>query len=443
MNRSAHSRRALLRAIGTSSLAAPFLSRLSFGAEPPRRLLVFFTPNEPIDRAHWAPPGQGASFKLTGLNPMLAPLEPFRDKLNLIGDLSMERIASLDKKDGGHRGIGWMLTGRPNVPTGPQQPDFWAGGISLDQFVAERFKTPAVTLGALSGGSSGNGRISYAGRMQPVHPQEDPKVAFDRTFQNVVPGKPGAGAGDAEARRLQQKSVLDTVAADLGDLSARLAAPEREKLDRHLSMIRDLEKQLQAAPSGAACQAVAPKSVPDHKTNAAYPRTSRLQMDVAVQALACQVTRVASVQLGNTGAGHLTPLWPDDGININKDEHNIAHAYSQTGSGPDVKNRELLESFYYRQFAYLLRQMEAVPEGNGTLLDHTLVFWVKNISHNHKWDPVFFMTAGGGAFMSTGRFLSFPGRPHNDLLSGICQKLGLSDVSSFGEPSVATEPLSI
>jgi hypothetical protein len=157
--------------------------------------------------------------------------------------------------------------------------------------------------------------------------------------------------------------------------------------------------------------------------------------------------RVGSIQLGNSGGAAGTPNWPEEDVNVDVEEHELAHLYAQ-GAGY-VAQREALETFYTRQFRYLLQRLDSVEEADGTtLLDNTLVLWAKNISHNHSEKPMLFMLAGGGGAygLETNRYHSFPDQPHNRLLVSICQLVGeggLADVDAFGDPDHGKGSLSI
>ena len=135
-------RRSLLTGLGAAALAVPMLRNApSAHADVfPKRFVVFFSPNEPIDKAHWAP---GAGLALTDV---MQPLEPHKDKLVLLGDLRMY-TRDKDPFGGGHVGVGHLLTGEVNVPYGSENYEFWAGGISVDQLIAQRLGVDALTLG--------------------------------------------------------------------------------------------------------------------------------------------------------------------------------------------------------------------------------------------------------------------------------------------------------
>lgn len=433
-------RRDVLTGIGAAA-SLPFLSRFasrSVQAQDQgafaKRLIVFFTPNEPIHPDHWRPNGNGNEFALTGLTPMMASLEPHMADLLMIGGLEMQTRA-IETHGAGHVGIGHMLTGRTVSPHGSHAHEFWASGISVDQHIANHLGVDALTLGVRPGTNGGNARISYSAADQPVHPIADPIAAFDSIFADFdVP------AAELDALRARRLSVLDKVAGELEALESKVPSEAANKLGVHLDRIRDLETKLSDA-TPLECSPAAPAGGMDYTANANFPEAARRQMDVMVEAIACGVTDVASLQLSASGGHTLTPLWPGEGININIDAHTMAHDWNKGAT--QLQQRIEFETLMFDLFAYLLDQLAAVPEGNGRLLDNTLVFWVKNLGVGHNSNQMLFMLGGGaGGALETGRYLEFPGASHNDLLVSVCNLMGM-DETTFGDPSLCSGPLPV
>lgn len=434
MNKPVHriSRRALLGGIGAGILGVPFLSRMPSAEAQvfPTRFVVFFTPNESIDKQFWQP---GANM---ALKPMMQPLTPYKSKLNIIGDLEFTSRLD-DPHPGGHIGIGHVLIGRRVIPFGPNEGDHFAGGISVDQYIADQLGVDPLVVGARVGSNSGNSRLSYTGPNQPVQPIEDPMKAFNQVLGNYA--VPPDVLAEMNA---QKRSVLDTVAGHLDGIKTRVSAADQDKLAVHLDRVRELELKLQQSQA-VTCSPVAPAGGYSYTSNADYPIIGRRHMDVVAQALACNVTRVATIQLGNSGTSHITPAWPSEGIDINVDAHNISHNYNNAQDALNTDRRVQLETWYYKQFAYLLQKLDEVPEGSGTLLDNTLVLWCKPIGRRHSVNEMLFMLAGSaGGQLATGRYLSFDAMPHNNLLTSCCQLMGLGD-QSFGDGNYCTGPLAL
>jgi hypothetical protein len=260
---------------------------------------------------------------------------------------------------------------------------------------------------------------------------------FDDLFADAL--LPAAELAALKARRL---SVLDRVAGDLARVSPQLPTEARHKLDIHADMVRELEQQIED-DKVIDCTPTAP-GAGDYEDNDMFPIAVRRQIDVMVQALGCGMTDVATLQVSNSGASNITPIWPDEGIDINVDYHNIAHDYNNSPGGSITTRRVEMETFMFSLFAYLLQKLEEVPEGTGgTMLDNSVVLWMKPIGRNHRTDELLFMLAGsGGGQLDTGRFVSFPEQPHNNLLVTLCNLMGLPD-TTFGDPDYCTGPLAL
>lgn len=428
---SAIGRRTLLGGLGAAFAGLPFLSRMpsAEAQEFPKRFMVFFTPNEAIDKDFWKP---GAGF---ALKEMMSPLEPLKHKLNVIGGLALKSRMD-DDHPGGHVGIGHLLIGRKVIPYGPNEPDHFGGGISVDQHIANELGVEALVLGARTGGNNGNGRLSYVAGNEPVPPVEDPLKAFDQTLGDYT--LPPDELADLKAQR---RSVLDTVAGHLDGLAPKMSSLDKQKLETHLDRVRDLELKLQES-AGIVCEPVDPAGGFSYQSNEDFPTTIRRQIDVAVQALACDVTRVASLQISQSGGSNITPNWGgSEGINISTDVHSLSHNFNDAQTTENANRRVEIERWYNKQFFYLLDSLESIPEGDGTMLDNTLVLWTKPIGRRHNVNEMLFMTAGSaGGQIQTGRYLEFMGVPHNNLLVSCCQLMGLSD-TTFGDSQYCNNPL--
>jgi hypothetical protein len=295
----------------------------------------------------------------------------------------------------------------------------------------------ALTLGVRVASSNGNSRISYTGPSQPVDPITAPDVAFDGLFADAI-----LPAEERAALKAQRLSVLDRVTGDLTRAKTRLPTEARHKLDIHSDMVRELELKLQADKL-IDCTPESPGSG-DYNSNGMFPTTVRRQIDVMIQALGCGLTDVASLQLSNSGASNITPMWPEEGINISDHYHYLAHEYIENPNATNTARRIEMERYLFSLFGYLLERLDSIPEGTGgTMLDSSLVLWIKPLGYRHRTDKMLFMLAGGAnGQLQTGRFVSFPDAPHNNLLLEVCHLMGLSD-QTFGDPAYCTGPLSL
>ena len=460
------SRRAMLRsslqalgAVGLCPLLESSPARAQQG-EPVRRLVVFYTPNGTIG-SQWRPRGGETDFTVGRI---LSPLMPYRSKLLILGGVDM---ALADAGFGSHhtRGIGGLLTGRPilmgNFRSAGPPTAGWASGMSVDQHIARvvgaqsRFRS--LELGVRVVDAEVRGRLSYLGASQPLPPMESPYDGFDRLFAG---GRPPASAtppgslppvADARAERLRQqrKSVLDFLGQELGAVRAFVAAEDRARLDAHLESVRDIERRLVAPATGggsgpvpaAGCQAPVAGSRIDLGDAANLPALGRLQMDLVASALACDLTRVVTLQWTHAESNQSFPF-----LGITGQHHVLSHA----GDGDAAAQESLtkINTWYAEQLGYLLGKLASYSEGGGTLLDNTVVLWASEVgkgnNHAHR-DLPFLLAGGGGGRLRTGRFVDYlasggRGQPHNNLLVSLANVMGLPD-TRFGDPAHCTGPL--
>jgi len=438
-------RRRLLQGITASALAYPFIRSIpSSAADHPKRILFFYSPNNSMDAPYWKPEGSGSEYALpTELPEMLAALNPFREKLLVVGNMHM---LTRDKETGpgGHVGMGHQLTGWANRPWAnqTQESEFWAGGISIDQHIASELGTDALTLAARPYGSNGGCRISYKGADQPVDPYEDPFAAYQAMF-----GNPDLTVDEQVAYNQRQMRALSHVAAELDRVKGRLPHVDRQKLEIHLEHVTKLENDI-AAFNPAACDPTAPEGGYNYDSGSDFPITGRRHIDVLATAVACGVTRVGSIQNGNTGnAENYNGVtdWPSEDIYIDRSQHVVAHDFeTDPDVGSNLANRMAIEKFYVRQYAYLLEKLDAIPEGEGTVLDNTLVVWTKGMGRGHSKDRLLYLIAGGSGFpeLGPGRYLDRPGVPHNNLLVTLANLMGVP-TETFGDPEICTGPMEL
>lgn len=422
-------RRHFLAGLGTSLLASPLLRVLSGEAQAatPRaqRLIVVFTPNGTIHN-HWRPAGTELDFSF----PAGSVLEPLtRHKSNL---LVCEGLNFVDA-DNHDPGMATMLTGGGTAQSLTQ-------GMSLDQYVASKLGTgsrfQSLEFGVQTSlwGAGRTTRMSYSAPGVFVSPEDVPRNAYQRLF-----GALGAGVATADKQLRRRKSMLDLVRTDLGDLSQRVGAEEKQRLEQHLEALRQTEQGLSTPSTSATCSPGESPLALDPTANGNFPVMGRAQMDLLVSALSCGMTRVASLQWAHTIAPQVF-TW----TGAKETHHELSHKDdSNTAGVADFVN---CERWFADQFAYLLDALKARPdlENGGTLLDSTLVLWAKELgdSRLHACRSVPFVLAGGArTSLRFGRYLRFNGEPHQRLLTSICNALGL-DLDTFGDASRSMGPLS-
>lgn len=450
------SRRSFLRGLAGTAIALPLLEaglgRQAIaqstpgilGADGfPKRFIYFFHPNGTQQNVFW--PTAGASSKDFQLSQILSPLEGFKNKLIIPKGIELKSGAGdMGPGEPHQRGMGTVLTGYP-LQTG----DFvggdgslagWGAGISLDQVLAQHIGEN-TSLGSLQLGIRADTtaptaevrtRLSYLGAGQPLPPQNDPKNVFDQIFSDFM-----TEPAELVELRERRKSVLDGVIAQFGALNKRAGYADRQRLESHLALVRDLEQRLENdRVTGAACYAPADPGAQEPDSEDSMPDIARLQIDLLVMAFACDITRVGGLQFSNA-KNHIRFPW----LESLGDGHQLSHA----GPSDSASFNQWVarDTWFSEQFAYLLTALDSVPEGSGSMLDNTVVLWINELSqgntHSHV-DMPFVMAGGGGGYFDTGQFLELGNVSHSNLLVSIQNAFGIES-PTFGDPRFCTGPL--
>jgi len=426
-------RRQFIGQVGAFALANAVLreQRALAQSKPfPRRLILMFSPDGTIPSA-WGATGSRFDFQL---NAILKPLEPFRADLVVTTGIDMKSAYS-GPGDGHQQGMGHLFTGVELLPGDIKggcdscPAASYASGISVDQEVANvlgkdtRFRS--LELGVLVSDAQNTWtRMSSRGSGQPLPPESDPTRLFARVFGDL-----GADPLGVQRRRALKQSVLDFVHRDFGSVRTRVGAEARDKLTQHEDNLRDIEKRLDSPSSlGSTCSVPILGTKLEARANANAPALGKLQIDLLVMALACDLTRVGSLMWTNS-VGQMSFPW----LGISDRQHDLSH---EGNGNADAQSKLVrINTWYAEQFAYLLQKLESVKEGDGTMLDNTLVVWGNElgVGNSHTRDNIPFLLAGkAGGSVRTGQYLNFTTRPHNDLLTSICQAMGLPN-TSFGD----------
>ncbi len=437
-------RRTFLHGAGGLAVGLPWLDamldpKLAYGGGsggPPKRLVVFFS-NNGTYHPNYIPSGGEYDFTLS---PILEPLAPHRDRLIVTSGIDMEVSYNGYESGSPHAWIGSILSGALSI----QNPDSgWVtgGGQTLDQYLGEQIgqdtRFPTFEFGVQAQQYNGNAEahLSYAGPAEPIAREDDPQTVFDRLFGDFE-----ADPSDAAARTARRQLVIDAVKEDMDRLKAKLGTDDRQRVDQHLESIRDIEQQIQTGGLDSAC------SIPDIGDptgggslyrDDVYPAMGRAAMDMLVASLACDLTRVTTLQW-NEALGSRTFTW------LGHDE--LWHEISHKGDGDALGNQQKTEvnRWYAEQLAYLASRLESIPEGDGTLLDNTLIVWVNELgrgnAHDRRNMPFVLLGDAQGHFQ-TGRYLSYAGDSHNNLLVSIANAMGV-DIDTYGEAAYCSGPLS-
>lgn len=433
MNR--FSRRRLLAGLAAGAAAWP-IAHLVGGPSRARaggvaeRLIVFYFPDGIAGRSASGDPNVFDAHGGAGgpmLSEILAPLAPFASRCTFVNGLSMGPA-----DEGSHPG------GAKKLLTATDG----GYGESIDRVLARTVGATTATqhlyLGvqANADSASGDKHISYPSAGITATPEDDPVRAFSRLFTGATPMPPGTSGVDS--------SILDVASADLADLRARLGATERTKLDLHADALRQVEMRLSSMTMTMGDCSMPSLGLPALDGAALYAPESfasllEAQTDVMVTAMACGLTRVGVMQCSHhTSELIMSRIMGSSMYDPGYDMR--SHQASHYGASHDLTNR--LYSSYVQQrtwwverFASLLAALDARPEGDGTMLDHSMVLLCSEVSdgntHLHG-DMPFVIGGTAGGRIPGGRVLDTGGARHAGLLVSLAQAMG-SSMGTFGD----------
>lgn len=423
------SRRKLLRGIlagAAVSVGLPWLevfagrrAQAACGDGFPKRLVLFLwgNGNRP---AQWTPTGSGSDWSLSA---ELAALEAFKQKITVVSGLSV-KVDNISPHWSSATGL---LTGQPIIG---DDNSWTVAAPTIDQVVAQAIGGETIYR-SLQIGVDSAGCFSYNGPNSVNPAESDPYTLYQRIFGDSfrAPGEEGL----VDPRLAWRRSVLDGVMEDIGSLQSELGAADKVRLDQHLQGVRDLEQRLarleEDPPNLASCSRPGEPltSYPDVDGRPQLSARSRAMADLAAMALACDQTRVLTFQFSQPLSGALYPDASDG-------HHSLTH--NEGGDQPEVDG---ITDYIMQEFAYLLERFEAVVEGDGSLLDHSVVLATSEVSEGktHSLDEIPMVIAGGGCgSLVMGQHLRVPGDNSNKAMLSILRSMDLS-VSSFGTGDTA------
>ncbi len=424
------SRRAFLGTLGASGVLVPFLPMLDRELEAapgdfPLRLLLLFSANGTLHE-RWAPTGSESDFTL---GPILSPLEAYKDRMVVLDGLEVSRDGP---GDGHQKGMGILWTGSrllegTEFAGGDGSSAGWGGGISIDQHIAGTVGTDtpykSLEFGVQTQGASVWSRMCYAGGDQPLAPEDNPQAMFDRLFADY-----DVDASELDRLKAQRQSVIDLVKGDLDSLLVRHgSANDKLKIEAHLASIRAIEQRNQAEVP--ACEIPGAPAGIDHQANDNFPTVSQLQTDIMAMALTCGLTRVASMQW-SASVSNVRHNW----VGVPEGHHDLSHLGD--GDQSMIDKLTSINTWYAEQTRYLMDALASIPEGDGSVLDNTLIVWGNELSrgNSHGNNPVPFVLLGGaGGKIQMGRYLQYDGTRHNRLLVSLCHAMGMPEQQTFGD----------
>lgn len=421
------SRRSVLKGLSTS-IALPWLEVMgpmtSWATETttekaaPNRMAFLYVPNGK-NMADWTPEQEGTDYELPAI---LKPLEPVREDILVMTGLTADKARANGDGGGDHaRALSAFLTG--TQPRKTDGADIRAG-VSVDQVAASRIghhtRLGSLEIGCERGAMAGNcdsgyscvysSTMAWRSATQPLPKEVNPKLVFERLF--------GSGPDSArEQRDAVRRSVLDFVREDTRDLQKKLSGADVRKLDEYFSSIRDIELRIERA---AQLPPVSRPDVPEPEgPPEAYVDHIRLMCDLMVLAFQADVTRVCTFVLANEGSNRPYPF-----IGVSEGHHDLSHHGNDQAKKDKIRQ---INEFHTAQLAYLLQKMKSIPEGDGTLLDHSMIVYGSGNSdgnrHNHDDLPVLLAGRAGGT-IDTGRHVRYSKEtPLNNLWLSLLERM--------------------
>ncbi|WP_419861275.1 DUF1552 domain-containing protein [Candidatus Palauibacter sp.] len=388
---------------------------------------------------YWSPAATGRGFDLSPT--ALSSLEPYRDLLTIISDTDVEPAEARQPKEigGDHfRSSATFLT--QAHPKQTESSDVFVG-TSMDQLYANRFgqdtPIPSMQLCIENVDQAGGcaygyacvytDTISWSSPTQPLPMIRDPRVAFDQLF--------GAG-GTPEARAARQRSsasILDFLTGEVASLKGRLDPSDRQRMDRYLENVREIERRIQRVvarnESGENRDLPeAPAGVPD-----SFDEHVKLMFDLQALAFQADMTRVFSFKMGRDASGR---VYPESGID------NGFHPASHHGDNENnITDFAQINRYHVGLVPYFLDRLKASMEGDTHLLDKTMIVYGSPMGdpnvHNHKRCPLFVVGGAHGRMEGNLHLRAAPGTPMANVMLSLMHRLGMDDVTSFGNSTGA------
>ncbi len=430
-------RRTVLRGIGIS-VALPFLESMvpatglaaTVASKRPMRLGFVYHPVGMIMN-RWTPATEGVGFEFT---PTMKALESYRDRLVVLSGLAQVQGRALGDGPGDHarEGATWLTGVHPKRT----ESDVRAG-ISADQIAARQFGTEtqlaslelALEAPTLAGTCDQNYSCAYTNTVcwstatNPLPMEPDPRAIFERLFGDGDSTDPAARL----ARLDEERSMLDYVSGSIDRLETHLGPRDRGKLSDYLDSIRDVERRIQKAEQQNAMNSMPvferPNSIPEE-----FDDHAKLMMDLMTLAYQTDMTRVVTLMLGRAGSNRPYPF-----IGVPDGHHSVTHHMNDPVKIAKVAK---IDAHLVQTFSYLVEKMKNTPDGDGSLLDHSMVVYGSSLSdgnlHTHHDLPTV-LVAGNSSGIKTGRHIRYPKEtPLNNLFLNILDRAGVH-CEKFGD----------
>ncbi len=431
------SRRKFLR--GTSAaLSLPFLPSLATAAgasdaaaKPPIRTAFLYFPNGVWEQG-WVPQKTGADYELSA---SLEPLAAVRDDFLVLSGLDKQNSHG---GDGHYAKTANFLTGMPVAKTTGK--DISSGGISIDQLIAakvgESTPLPSLELGTepvISGIDSNVGytrlygsHISWQSATRPVAKEINPRVVYERLFGKRV----GGDTRKAESYR----NLLDYVLEDAKSVRGSLGRDDQFKMDEYLDAVRAVEKRIEFASRDESRSwrpdiDLSSLAIPESGTPEDFREHIDVMLDLMVLAMQSDSTRVCSFMFANDVSGRNFSFL--DGVDGS--HHELSH---HENNDKKIAQYQLINRWHVEQFGRMIAKMKAIPEGDGTLLDNSMILFGSSFSDGNRHDPdnlPILLAGRGGGTVTPGRHLAADGQvPLCNLYLAMLRRNGI-ELESFGD----------
>ena len=413
-------RRTFLKSIAATLAvpAFPSLAQTVAKAGSPTRMAFIYIPNG-VNLDLWRPTGSGKDY---AISKTLEPLAELREHFSVLRGLDHDKAFANGDGAGDHaRANATFLTGCQARKTAGADIQL---GESIDQIAARQVghltRLPSLELSTDPARSSGNCDSGYSCAYQfnlswindstPAPAERDPRLVFEKMF--------GSGNEKEDARRrAYRKSILDFVMADAKRLQSRLGSTDRGKMDEYLTAVRDVEQRIVRAEKFRT-------EVPEDKRPNGVPETygehMRMMFDLMHLAFQTDTTRISTFLLAHDGSNRTFPE-----IEVHSAHHELSHHRSNPQT---LENIGKIDRFYVEQLAYFLKKMRDTPDGEGSLLDHSMIVYGGGIAdgnrHNHDDLPVL-LAGKGNNTLKPGRLIEAPnGTPMTNLYLSLLDRMG-------------------
>jgi hypothetical protein len=405
-------------------IPARALAAESAAAQTKTRFTGIFVPHG-MAPGYWVPAKEGAGFDFPMI---LSPLEPFRESTVILSGLWSQSAEPPPGVTGADHWVAsaFLCAQKPKKTAGADI----LNGVTIDQIIARRIGQetllPSLELAVEDPGANssncGEGyscaytnSIAWPTATRPLPMEINPQVVFQRLF--------GDGSTPAERvqRRREDQSILDSISQKLTRFKADVGVSDRQRIDQYVEDVREIERRLQIAAkaSANAPAATMPFGVPE-----SFDEHIKLQFDLLTLAFQADITRVSTLLYARDLTGR---VYPESGTNIS------FHGGSHHAEDPKkIEEYAVLNRYHVKMLAYFLDKLRKTPDGDGTLLDHSVVLYGSNMGNSNQhlhYDVPHLIAGGASGRLKGGRHLAYPSKtvPTGNLLVSILDLFGVRE----------------